>query len=61
MFTKKKLALVGCGKLGRIVADAVINGILKDYELIGVYSRTRKKRHPLPIALVTMYAKYATH
>lgn len=43
MFTKKKLALVGCGKLGRIVADAVINGILKDYELIGVYSRTREK------------------
>lgn len=39
----KKLAIVGCGKLGKIVADAVINGTLKEYELIGVYSRTNEK------------------
>lgn len=39
----KKLAIVGCGKLGKIVADAVINGILKEYELTGVYSRTAEK------------------
>ena len=39
----KKLAIVGCGKLGKIVANAVIKGILKEYELIGVYSRTIDK------------------
>lgn len=39
----KKLAIVGCGKLGKIVADAVIKGILKEYELTGVYSRTIDK------------------
>ena len=39
----KKLAIVGCGKLGKIVADAVINGTLKDYTLTGVYSRTASK------------------
>ena len=39
----KKLAIVGCGKLGKIVADAIINGILKEYELTGVYSRTAEK------------------
>ncbi len=38
--TKKKLAIVGCGKLGEIVANGYINGLLKEYELIGVYSRT---------------------
>lgn len=44
---KKKLAIVGCGKLGTIVANAVINGILSEYELIGVYSRTRDKAETL--------------
>jgi aspartate dehydrogenase len=32
----KKLAIGGCGKLGKIVADAIINGIIKEYELTGV-------------------------
>ena len=41
--TKKTLAIVGCGKLGGIVADAVASGILAEYELIGLYSRTRDK------------------
>ena len=36
----KKLAIVGCGRLSQIVADAVINGLLPEYELVGVYSRT---------------------
>lgn len=40
--TKKKFAIVGCGKLGTIVADAYINGLLKEYQLIGVYSRTKE-------------------
>ena len=39
----KKLVLVGCGRLAGIVADAVINGLLPDYNLIGVYSRTASK------------------
>jgi aspartate dehydrogenase len=39
----KTLAIVGCGKLGKIVANAVSSGILKDYTLIGVYSRTADK------------------
>ena len=38
--TKKKLAIVGCGKLGEIVANASINRLLDEYELIGVFSRT---------------------
>ena len=39
----KRLVIAGCGKLGTIVADAVLNGILPEYELIGVFSRTAKK------------------
>lgn len=40
---KKKLAIVGCGKLAEIVVDALIEGILADYELIATYSRTSEK------------------
>jgi len=39
----KKLVIVGCGYLAEIVADAVINGLLPDYDLVGVYSRTAEK------------------
>lgn len=39
----KKLAIVGCGKLGEIVVDALNGGLLNDYQLIGVYSRTKEK------------------
>ena len=35
-----KLVIVGCGWLADIVADAVINGLLPEYDLVGVYSRT---------------------
>ena len=38
---KKKFGIVGCGFLGNIVADAWKNGLLPDYELVGVASRTR--------------------
>ena len=38
-----KLAIVGCGRLAEIVADAIINGILPEYELTGVYSRSAAK------------------
>lgn len=39
----KKLVIVGCGRLADIVADAVVKGILSEYNLIGVYSRTAAK------------------
>ena len=38
---KTKLGIVGCGFLGNIVADAWKNGLLPEYELVGVTSRTR--------------------
>lgn len=40
---KQKLALFGCGKLNHIVLSAFIDGLLPDYTLVGVYSRTLKK------------------
>ena len=39
----KKLVIVGCGRLAEIVADAVVKGLLPDYNLVGVYSRTASK------------------
>lgn len=39
----KKLVIVGCGQLGGIVAEAIIKGILPEYDLVGVYSRTTTK------------------
>ena len=36
--SKKKLGILGCGKLNTIVAEATVNGILEEYEIIGVYS-----------------------
>ena len=39
----KTLALVGCGKLANIVANALLNGLLPDYTMIGAYSRTPEK------------------
>ena len=39
----KKLVIVGCGRLAEIVADAVVKGLLADYNLVGVYSRTASK------------------
>ena len=40
---RKSLAIVGCGKLAEIVADALIGGLLPDYRLIASYSRTKEK------------------
>lgn len=39
----KKLVIVGCGHLAEIVADALVNGLLPEYDLVGVYSRTPSK------------------
>ena len=44
---KKKLVIAGCGKLGNIVADAVVGGLLDGYELVGAYSRSREKAEAL--------------
>jgi len=40
---KKKLVIVGCGKLADIVVDALLGGFLPDYQLIGTYSRSYEK------------------
>lgn len=44
---KKTLAIAGCGKLGKIVAQAVVNGLLEDYQLIAAYSRTYESAQAL--------------
>ena len=38
-----KLALIGTGKLNKIVAQACLDGFLPDYELIGVLGRDKNK------------------
>ena len=43
----KKLVIVGCGRLGGIVVDALQKGLLSEYELVGVYSRTASKAEAL--------------
>lgn len=48
----KKLVIVGCGYLAEIVADAVINGLLPDYDLVGVYSRTVAKAEHLASKMI---------
>ena len=40
---KKKLAIVGSGQLAEIVVDAALKGLLPDYQLIGIFSRTEGK------------------
>ena len=44
---KTKFGIVGCGFLGGIVANAWKNGLLPDYELVGVTSRTRASAEKL--------------
>ena len=43
----KKLAIVGCGRLANLVADALIGGLLPDYQLVGVFSRSAEKAKSL--------------
>ena len=47
---KKTLAIVGCGKLGKVVARALSDGILPDYTMVGTYSRTYEKARELSAA-----------
>lgn len=39
----EKLVIVGCGRLANIVVDSLLSGVLSEYELAGVYSRTASK------------------
>lgn len=43
----KTLAIVGCGKLAKIVVDALNNGLLANYRLVGTMSRTLSKAQHL--------------
>ncbi len=43
LYAMNRLVIVGCGRLAGVVADAVVDGLLPDYELVGVYSRTVSK------------------
>lgn len=43
----RKLAILGCGYLGNIVADACRNGLLPDYQLVGALSRTQASARAL--------------
>mgnify|MGYP003623245996 CR=1 FL=1 len=43
----KKLVIAGCGRLAEIVVEALLQGILPEYELVGVYSRTVAKTEKL--------------
>lgn len=46
-----RLVIVGCGRLGRIVAEAVAQGLLPEYELVGLFSRTYDKTEALAAAM----------
>lgn len=39
----KTFVIVGCGRLAGVVAEAVVKGLLPEYDLVGVYSRTAVK------------------
>lgn len=43
LMKKFTLAIVGCGKLAHIIADAFNAGLLSDYQLVATYSRTKEK------------------
>lgn len=44
MNKKLRLGIVGCGYLGNIIVDALLNGSLEEYELVGVTSRSLESR-----------------
>lgn len=44
---KKTIAILGCGYLGNVVGTAYNKGLLEDYNIIGVYSRTEKSTKEL--------------
>lgn len=48
---KQKIAIVGCGKLAKIIAGAVRDGLLCEYELVGVLSRSPSSAQALSDAM----------
>ena len=46
---KKRLALIGCGHLGRIVAEAYKKQLLPGYELVGVLGRSPDRAKALAV------------
>ena len=49
-----RLVIVGCGRLGTIVAEAVAKGLLPEYELVGLYSRTYARSEQLAAKMAEM-------
>lgn len=47
----KKIALLGCGRFGSIIAKGILNGKLKGYEITGVMGRSRAKADALAKAV----------
>lgn len=56
---KKKLAIFGCGKLAEIVVDAVIGGLLADYQLVGTFSNTKEKAQYLADKINDVHPGYS--
>ena len=46
---KKRLALVGCGYLGTVIAQAWKDGFLEDYDLVGAVSRTMESAEKIAV------------
>ena len=42
---KKRLAIAGCGFLGNIVMDGWCNGLLPEYEIVGVLGPGKSPGH----------------
>lgn len=40
---RQKIAIAGCGKLAQVIVKAAVDGLLPQYEIAVVYSRTREK------------------
>lgn len=47
MEKKKTIGIAGCGKLAHIVADAWLQGLLPEYDIVATYSRTYEKAQSL--------------
>lgn len=47
MEKKKTIGIAGCGKLAHIVADAWLQGLLPEYDIVAAYSRTFGKAQSL--------------
>ena len=52
-------AIAGCGKLAYIVVDALLNGVLPNYKLIGSYSRTFERAEEVADKIETSKVGYS--